>query len=179
VRRSAGSAGLRASIERAALGGSERKRRGAANDDRTALRADLVVLGKSTSSGIPLGAYGMTAAVARVLEIPPASFGEGVATGARSSATRSRWRLPACVRSDGALPLSTPMTKRRWPTRSAWSESGVRPARAGAPLLISPTLVTAGDIVVTDAPAPPPPPSFPTSKDQCKNGGWRLPPPGS
>jgi glutamate-1-semialdehyde 2,1-aminomutase len=36
-----------------------------------------VVLGKSITSGIPLGAYGMTAAVARVLDSPPASFGEG------------------------------------------------------------------------------------------------------
>jgi hypothetical protein len=50
---------------------------------------------------------------------------------------------------------------------------GSAPSSCGAPLLISATLVTAGDIVVTDAPAPPPPPSFPTSKDQCKNGGWR------
>ena len=48
---------------------------------RWGLEPDLLVLGKSISSGIPLGAYGMTAAVARVLESPPASIGEGVATG--------------------------------------------------------------------------------------------------
>jgi glutamate-1-semialdehyde 2,1-aminomutase len=39
-------------------------------------------MGKSIAGGIPLGAYGMTAAVARVLEHrPSASFGEEVATG--------------------------------------------------------------------------------------------------
>jgi glutamate-1-semialdehyde 2,1-aminomutase len=37
------------------------------------LEPDLLVLGKSISSGIPLGAYGMTATVADVLERPPGS----------------------------------------------------------------------------------------------------------
>jgi hypothetical protein len=51
---------------------------------------------------------------------------------------------------------------------------GSPPSSCGSPSLTSPTLVTAGDIVVTDAPAPPPPPPpLPTSKDECKNGGWR------
>jgi hypothetical protein len=50
---------------------------------------------------------------------------------------------------------------------------GSPPSSCGSPFLIFPTRVTAGDIVVTDAPAPPPPPPFPTSKDECKNGGWR------
>ncbi len=35
------------------------------------------------------------------------------------------------------------------------------------------TEVTAGDIAVTDATPPPPTPTGPTSKDDCKNGGWR------
>jgi glutamate-1-semialdehyde 2,1-aminomutase len=49
---------------------------------RWSLRPDMLVMGKSIASGIPLGAYGMTAAVARVLEHgPSASYGEGVATG--------------------------------------------------------------------------------------------------
>jgi hypothetical protein len=47
---------------------------------------------------------------------------------------------------------------------------GSPPSACGSPLLISPALVTVGDIVVTDAPAPPP---LPTSKDECKDGGWR------
>jgi glutamate-1-semialdehyde 2,1-aminomutase len=49
---------------------------------RWGLEPDLLVLGKSISSGIPLGAYGMTAAVADVLERPAsASFADVVATG--------------------------------------------------------------------------------------------------
>jgi hypothetical protein len=36
------------------------------------------------------------------------------------------------------------------------------------PSYILPSIVTSGDIVVTDA-APP----LPTSKEQCKNGGWQ------
>lgn len=44
------------------------------------------------------------------------------------------------------------------------------PSACVSPSLISPALVTAGDIVVADAPAPPP---SPTSKDECKDGGWR------
>jgi hypothetical protein len=47
---------------------------------------------------------------------------------------------------------------------------GSPPSACGSPLFISPALVTVGDIVVTDAPAPPP---LPTSKDECKDGGWR------
>ncbi len=47
-----------------------------------ALRPDILVMGKSIAGGIPLGAYGMTAAVARVLDHrPSASLGEEVATG--------------------------------------------------------------------------------------------------
>jgi glutamate-1-semialdehyde 2,1-aminomutase len=42
----------------------------------------MLVMGKSISSGIPLGAYGMTATVARVLQSrPSASFADVVATG--------------------------------------------------------------------------------------------------
>jgi glutamate-1-semialdehyde 2,1-aminomutase len=49
---------------------------------RWGLEPDLVVAGKSIAGGIPLGAYGMTAAVAGVLEHKPgASFGEEIATG--------------------------------------------------------------------------------------------------
>ena len=49
---------------------------------RWGLEPDLLVLGKSISSGIPLGAYGMTATVADVLERPrSASFADVVATG--------------------------------------------------------------------------------------------------
>jgi hypothetical protein len=35
------------------------------------------------------------------------------------------------------------------------------------PLFFTPPLITEGDITVHDSPP------FPTSKDQCKNGGWR------
>ena len=46
------------------------------------LQPDLLVVGKSIASGIPLGAYGMRADIAAVLEPPPgASWGEQVATG--------------------------------------------------------------------------------------------------
>jgi glutamate-1-semialdehyde 2,1-aminomutase len=46
------------------------------------LEPDMLVMGKSISSGIPLGAYGMTATVARVLQSrPSASFADVVATG--------------------------------------------------------------------------------------------------
>lgn len=49
---------------------------------RWGLEPDLLVLGKAISSGIPLGAYGMTAAVAGVLEPErSASWAEQVATG--------------------------------------------------------------------------------------------------
>ncbi len=49
---------------------------------RWELQPDLVVLGKAISSGIPLGAYGMTGAVAAVLEPErSASWAEQVATG--------------------------------------------------------------------------------------------------
>jgi glutamate-1-semialdehyde 2,1-aminomutase len=46
------------------------------------LQPDVLVMGKSIASGIPLGAYGMIDAVAGVLEHDPsASFGDDVATG--------------------------------------------------------------------------------------------------
>jgi glutamate-1-semialdehyde 2,1-aminomutase len=45
------------------------------------LEPDILVLGKSISGGVPLGAYGMTAAVARVLDAPTSAWGEEVATG--------------------------------------------------------------------------------------------------
>ena len=49
---------------------------------RWALEPDMLVIGKSIAGGIPLGAYGMTKAVASVLEHRPgASYGEEVATG--------------------------------------------------------------------------------------------------
>jgi glutamate-1-semialdehyde 2,1-aminomutase len=49
---------------------------------RWSLQPDLLVVGKSIASGIPLGAYGMRADIAAVLEPPPsASWGEQVATG--------------------------------------------------------------------------------------------------
>jgi glutamate-1-semialdehyde 2,1-aminomutase len=49
---------------------------------RWGLESDMVVVGKSISGGVPLGAYGMTAAVAGVLDHgPSASYGDGVATG--------------------------------------------------------------------------------------------------
>jgi glutamate-1-semialdehyde 2,1-aminomutase len=49
---------------------------------RWGLQPDLLVAGKSIAGGIPLGAYGMTEAIAGVLEHRPgASFGEEVATG--------------------------------------------------------------------------------------------------
>ena len=48
---------------------------------RWGLQPDLLVLGKSISGGIPLGAYGMTERVAAVLDDPDAAWGESVATG--------------------------------------------------------------------------------------------------
>lgn len=49
---------------------------------RWGLEPDMLVVGKSIAGGIPLGAYGMTASVARVLEHrPSASYAEEVATG--------------------------------------------------------------------------------------------------
>lgn len=45
------------------------------------LHPDILVIGKSISAGIPLGAYGMTDGVAVVLEDDDAAWGEGVATG--------------------------------------------------------------------------------------------------
>jgi glutamate-1-semialdehyde 2,1-aminomutase len=48
---------------------------------RWGLEPDILVMGKSISGGVPLGAYGMTAAVARALDDPTSSWGEGVATG--------------------------------------------------------------------------------------------------
>ncbi|MDQ6842387.1 MAG: transaminase [Actinomycetota bacterium] len=46
------------------------------------LEPDMLVLGKSIAGGVPIGAYGMSAAVAAVLEHrPTASFGEEVAIG--------------------------------------------------------------------------------------------------
>lgn len=48
---------------------------------RWGLEPDMLVLGKSISGGIPLGAYGMSARVAAVLDTPDAGWGEGVATG--------------------------------------------------------------------------------------------------
>jgi glutamate-1-semialdehyde 2,1-aminomutase len=49
---------------------------------RWGLEPDLLVVGKSIANGIPLGAYGMTAEVARVLERDEeAVWSEGVATG--------------------------------------------------------------------------------------------------
>jgi glutamate-1-semialdehyde 2,1-aminomutase len=49
---------------------------------RWGLEPDMLVMGKSIAGGIPLGAYGMTAELARVLEHRPgASYGEEVATG--------------------------------------------------------------------------------------------------
>jgi len=49
---------------------------------RWALEPDVLVLGKSIANGFPLGAYGMTEAVAGVLEPPAgASFAEQLATG--------------------------------------------------------------------------------------------------
>jgi glutamate-1-semialdehyde 2,1-aminomutase len=49
---------------------------------RWGLEPDMLVMGKSIGGGIPLGAYGMTASIADVLEHDPsASFGDEVATG--------------------------------------------------------------------------------------------------
>jgi glutamate-1-semialdehyde 2,1-aminomutase len=48
---------------------------------RWGLQPDLLVVGKAISGGIPLGAYGMTASVAAVLDDTDALWGEGVATG--------------------------------------------------------------------------------------------------
>ncbi len=49
---------------------------------RWGLEPDMLVVGKSIASGIPLGAYGMTAEVACVLEHrPSATYAEEVATG--------------------------------------------------------------------------------------------------
>jgi glutamate-1-semialdehyde 2,1-aminomutase len=46
------------------------------------LEPDLLVVGKAIACGVPLGAYGMTSEVARVLEVGPSeTFREGVATG--------------------------------------------------------------------------------------------------
>jgi glutamate-1-semialdehyde 2,1-aminomutase len=48
---------------------------------RWGLEPDMLVMGKSISGGVPLGAYGMTAAVAQTLDEPTSAWGEGVATG--------------------------------------------------------------------------------------------------
>jgi glutamate-1-semialdehyde 2,1-aminomutase len=48
---------------------------------RWGLQPDLLVVGKSVSGGISLGAYGMTERVAAVLDDPDAASGESVATG--------------------------------------------------------------------------------------------------
>lgn len=48
---------------------------------RWGLDPDMLVIGKSVSGGIPLGAYGMRAEIAAHLDDPSASWGEGVATG--------------------------------------------------------------------------------------------------
>jgi glutamate-1-semialdehyde 2,1-aminomutase len=48
---------------------------------RWGLDPDMLVVGKSISGGIPLGSYGMTAAIATVLDDPSASWDEGVVTG--------------------------------------------------------------------------------------------------
>ncbi len=49
---------------------------------RWGLEPDILVVGKAIASGIPLGAYGMTAAVSDLLELGPSpAWGEGVATG--------------------------------------------------------------------------------------------------
>ena len=45
------------------------------------LQPDILVLGKSISGGLPLGAYGMSTPVADVLENPDAGWADGVATG--------------------------------------------------------------------------------------------------
>ena len=58
------------------------------------LQPDLLVMGKSISGGIPLGAYGMSDEIGALL----GSSGSGVRgspPAARCSATRSRWPLPA------------------------------------------------------------------------------------
>jgi len=52
---------------------------------RWGLEPDMLVVGKSVSGGIPLGAYGMTTPVAAELDQPSASWGEGVATGSTLS----------------------------------------------------------------------------------------------
>jgi glutamate-1-semialdehyde 2,1-aminomutase len=48
---------------------------------RWGLQPDLLMVGKSVSGGISLGAYGMTERVAAVLDDPDAASGESVATG--------------------------------------------------------------------------------------------------
>lgn len=48
---------------------------------RWGLQPDLLVVGKSISGGIPLGAYGMTDRVAAVFDAPDVAWGEEVATG--------------------------------------------------------------------------------------------------
>jgi glutamate-1-semialdehyde 2,1-aminomutase len=49
---------------------------------RWGLKPDLLVVGKSIAGGVPLGAYGMTEALATLLQHrPEASYGEEIATG--------------------------------------------------------------------------------------------------
>jgi glutamate-1-semialdehyde 2,1-aminomutase len=48
---------------------------------RWGLEPDILVMGKAISGGVPLGAYGMTAPIAQVLEGATSAWGEGVATG--------------------------------------------------------------------------------------------------
>ena len=48
---------------------------------RWGLEPDILVTGKSISGGVPLGAYGMTAPIAQVLEGATSAWGEEVATG--------------------------------------------------------------------------------------------------
>jgi glutamate-1-semialdehyde 2,1-aminomutase len=63
---------------------------------RWALQPDVLVLGKSIANGFPLGAYGMTEAVAGVLEPPAgASFAEQLATGGTLFGNALRSQPPA------------------------------------------------------------------------------------
>ena len=60
----------------------------------TALQPDIFVIGKSIAGGIPIGAYGITAAGGRPVDRPPATPTSSTSAGsaARSPATRCRWR---------------------------------------------------------------------------------------
>lgn len=64
---------------------------------RWGLQPDLLVVGKSISGGIPLGAYGMTDRVAAVFDAPDVAWGRRSRPVAPCSGMRYPWRPPGSL----------------------------------------------------------------------------------